>query len=52
VNFWQQYRSEADTWHLAYNGGREAVRVAFGIGSRAVVLEARTFERFLQILEL
>jgi len=51
VNFWQRYRFDADAWHLEYNGGSEPVRVAFGNGPRAIVLDSRGFERFLELVE-
>ena len=51
VNFWELYRFDADAWHLTHNGGREAVSVAFGEGSRGVVTESTYFERFLGLLK-
>ena len=51
VNFWERYRFDADAWHLTYNGGEDAVRVAFGSGSRAVVIDSPNFERFLGLVE-
>jgi predicted ABC-type ATPase len=51
VNFWDIYRFEADAWHLAYNGGEDVLRVAFGQAARAVVVDPRAFERFLGLLE-
>jgi predicted ABC-type ATPase len=51
VNFWTRYRLDADRWQLAYNGGRELVRVAFGVRERAVILDLALFERFQRLLE-
>jgi predicted ABC-type ATPase len=51
VNFWERYRFDADAWHLTYNGGEDAVRVAFGNGPRAVVIDSPNFERFLGLVE-
>lgn len=51
VNFWERYRFDADAWHLTYNGAEGAVRVAFGNGPRAVVIDAPNFERFLGLVE-
>ena len=51
MNFWGRYRLDADTWHLTYNGGEDAVRVAFGIGPRAVVIDSVGFGKFLGLLE-
>lgn len=51
MNFWERYRFDADAWHLTYNGGEDAVRVAFGSGSRAVVIDSPNFERFLGLVE-
>lgn len=51
VNFWERYRLDADAWHLTYNGGESAIRVAFGSGLRAVVTDLRAFEGFLGLLK-
>jgi predicted ABC-type ATPase len=51
TNFWERYRFDADAWYLTYNGGGSAIRVAFGNGSRAVVVDRGGFERFLGLLE-
>jgi hypothetical protein len=50
VNFWERYRLDADAWHLTYNGGESAIRVASGSGLRAVVTDLRAFEGFLGLL--
>lgn len=50
-NLWERYRFDADAWYLTYNGGRNAIRVAFGNGQRAVVVDRQWFERFLGLLE-
>jgi predicted ABC-type ATPase len=51
LNFWERYRFDADAWHLTYNGGEDAVRVAFGNGPRAVVIDSVAFGKFLGLLE-
>jgi len=51
MKFWERYRLDADRWHLIYNGGAGAVRVASGSGVRALVIEPAAFERWLRLLE-
>jgi predicted ABC-type ATPase len=51
INFWERYRLDADRWHLIYNGGPSAMRVASGSGARALVIEPSAFERWLRLLE-
>ena len=51
MNFWKRYRFDADAWHLIYNGGEDAVRVAFGSGPRTIVIDHPSFERYLGLVE-
>ncbi len=51
VNFWKRYRFDADACHLIYNGGEDAVRVAFGSGPRTIVIDHPSFERYLGLVE-
>lgn len=51
LNFWSRYRLEAERWHLIYNGGMGAVRVASGSGTRTLVLDPAAFARWLHVLE-
>ena len=50
-NFWIQYRSLSDRWHLFYNGSAQFHEVALGEGSSIEIRDDGLYEAFLAIAE-
>ena len=48
-NFWGEYRTFADRWHLFYNGGAQFHEVALGEGEAIEIRDEGLFEMFVGI---